>query len=99
MSDETKRAQNECHPESAWLDYARGLTRDEVAKAMQEHLVNGCDRCEATFGLWAKSVELSRREAAYTPPTDVVASVKKAYAVSRRVPFLESLAVAARLVF
>jgi hypothetical protein len=99
MSDQHKPAQNACYSDSAWLDHARGLTRDDVATAMQKHLANGCSQCEAMLALWTKTYNSARKGADHEPPNDVVLSVKRAFAISRRLPFFESLAVAAYRVF
>ena len=98
MAHLNERFDDACYTDGAWLDYARGLQAAEVVERMQAHVQAGCSRCELTSAVWAHALKAARADAGYMPPAALVNAVKKAFHVKQRLPFLDSLAVGARVV-
>jgi hypothetical protein len=89
---------DQCYSDGAWLDYARGLQPEEVAERMRAHVQARCSQCEPKSVLWARAVRAATAESGCTPPPAVVSAVKNSFDIKQRLPFLGSLAIAARLV-
>lgn len=66
------------HPDpESWSDYVRGLLGPEIAAGMEQHVSQGCGRCEQQV----RALDALRRVAVtdrrVTPPTSAVTSVKR----------------------
>jgi len=55
-----------------WSDFARNIVSPEAAGEMQQHLRNGCNRCEQLFKTMKKVAGLAAQEASYEPPSESV---------------------------
>jgi hypothetical protein len=66
-----------------WADLVRDVASAEAARAMQEHLHDGCQACQAIVDGFRAVVEVSAREANCEPPDHVVRSVKALLALAR----------------
>lgn len=82
-----------------WLDLARSLIQGERANRMHTHLAGGCSQCSEVYGIWRSVLILVRKEADYAPPEGVVNSMKAAFSIARRLPFLVRIAQVIPLVF
>ncbi len=82
-----------------WCDFTRGIAPPEQGLLMQRHLDEGCDQCSKASEMWGGFLEITRREAAYSPPASAVHLARAAYAGEHRWGWLRSVARMARLVF
>ena len=64
------------YSDEKWADFARKLTADAEARAMQEHLDEGCKECAKTLAIWQGVAAFSSAERAFTPPDDAVRIAK-----------------------
>ena len=78
-----------------WLHFARGILPASHERAMRAHLDHGCDECQRAHLSWKRFVEAAGRDAADSP--DGVA--KAVFALRRRIPFRDGLALLAEQVF
>jgi len=65
--------------EESWAELARNLVSGNAKMVMQQHLEDGCKRCEATFQMWQSALLITGSESLYTPPMDVVRVVKSQF--------------------
>ena len=59
-----------------WVDYTRGLSRDQERTAMEGHLSSGCTKCRRTAELLGKLAAAALAEAEYQPPPSVLRRAK-----------------------
>jgi hypothetical protein len=85
--------------EAAWVDLARALVPEAQRLRMQSHLESGCVSCNETYKTWRLVFETAGREALYSPPEDVVRSVKGVLPLVRKLGLLPQIAEAARMIF
>lgn len=67
--------------DTAWADYARGVTPDGQTAAMAAHLAEGCDRCERTARALAAMVRCAVAETEQAPPDYVVHNARAIFAL------------------
>ena len=82
-----------------WFDFARGVISPELKAVMQHHLDDACEQCATLTETWRTVIELTRREVAYSPPSDAVRLVKAAYTCEGPSRWLPEIARVARLIF
>jgi hypothetical protein len=85
--------------DSDWLEFALEMVSIEQKEAMQGHLDRGCDSCEKTLDTWRKVLELSQKNALYTPPLTAVLAAKALFQAEKWWKWLPQFAEFARLVF
>ncbi|HEX4075110.1 MAG TPA: hypothetical protein VHX49_06905 [Candidatus Acidoferrales bacterium] len=68
-------------PLEQWIDFARHVVGPRERAEMETHLNDGCKQCSKTLSLWQRVGEVGRREAAYAPPENVVATMKGTFAI------------------
>jgi hypothetical protein len=83
--------------EEDWLDLARGQAGDRDAP-LAAHL-GACAPCAETFGFWQSVVELTGREAGFTPPESALRQARAQFAYARPKGLAARAAEAAALVF
>ncbi len=81
-----------------WLDFVRGLSKQDDQAAMQKHLAD-CGSCAATAEMLGKVVQAAAADAAYQVPDYAVRSAKAIYALQRPAKVHILPRVLARLVF
>jgi hypothetical protein len=99
MSDFSNYDRDSHYDDWEWLDLARDLLQGERASRMHAHLASGCSQCTEVYGIWRSVLVLARKEADSAPPEDVVNSMKAAFSIARRLPFLVRIAQVIPLVF
>lgn len=63
-----------------WVDFARGVAPEPLRKAMEEHLIIGCQACTKELATWKTIYGFATAESLCAPPPDLVESVKLAFA-------------------
>jgi len=64
------------YSDEQWADFARKLTSEAEAKAMQKHLNDGCKECAGTFAIWQGVSAFASAERAFAPPDNAVRIAK-----------------------
>jgi hypothetical protein len=86
-------------PQSNWVDFVRGvLTPTEQAK-LQTHLDKQCSECRSAAEMWRRVAQCLQKNAAYSPPEDVVRLIKAAFVPKESWDPFPKLVRIARLVF
>jgi hypothetical protein len=49
---------------------------------MQQHIEDGCRRCEAVLQMWQSAASIAKQESAYAPPDDVVRIAKSQFVLN-----------------
>jgi hypothetical protein len=49
---------------------------------MQQHVADGCGKCETALQVWSTVLSMARSESVYTPPADVVRVSKSQFAAT-----------------
>ena len=65
-----------------WIDFVNQVTANGKKLEMQQHLGNGCKRCQETIDLWQKVCKTGAAERRYQPPADIVYAAKAAFATA-----------------
>lgn len=68
--------------EEAWADLARDMTAPMMKTMMQQHISDGCGKCETALQVWQVVLSIARSETAFTPPDDVVRVSKSQFAAT-----------------
>jgi hypothetical protein len=68
--------------EDEWADLVRDVTAPEVRATMQQHINDGCGKCETALQVWQAILSIARAENAFTPPDDVVRVSKSQFAAT-----------------
>ena len=63
-----------------WADFVRNLAPATTAQAMQEHIEDGCSKCEAVLKSWQSVFRIAQEEGGYSPPEDTVRIAKAQFA-------------------
>jgi hypothetical protein len=66
--------------EEAWADFVRNLVAPTTRSAMQQHVTDGCGKCETAMQVWESVMSIARKETVFTPPDDVVRVSKSQFA-------------------
>jgi hypothetical protein len=85
--------------EASWVDLARELVPEAQRARMQSHLESGCAPCNKTYNIWRLVFATAGREASYSPPEDVIRSVKGILPMVRKLSLLPRIAETARMIF
>jgi hypothetical protein len=85
--------------DEAWIDFVRQLMSAEKMAQMQHHLDNACESCRHAYAIWNQVWSTALREANYEAPEHVVRSVKAAFRLRQKLPFLSRLTEWASLIF
>jgi hypothetical protein len=62
-----------------WVDFVRGVIREDEKIEMQSHLETGCKHCSKELSMWQRLQQVARREPAYTPSAGAVRIVDAAF--------------------
>lgn len=65
-----------------WIDFVNQVAASGKKLEMQQHLENGCKRCQETIDLWQKVRKTGAAERSYQPPADIVYAAKAAFATA-----------------
>jgi hypothetical protein len=68
--------------EEAWADLVRDVTAPEMKTMMQQHINEGCGKCETALQVWQAILSIARSENAFAPPDDVVRVSKIQFAAT-----------------
>lgn len=68
--------------EEAWADLVRDLTAPAMKAMMQQHINDGCGKCETALHVWQTVLSMARLENVFTPPDDVVRVSKSQFAAA-----------------
>lgn len=71
-----------------WVDFARGVIREDEKSLMQSHLEAGCTRCSRELSVWRRLYQFARSEFEFKPSEKVVRILDAAFPASR--PLRES---------
>jgi len=63
-----------------WADFVRNLAPADTAQAMQKHIEDGCNKCEAVLKNWQSVFRIAQEEGGYSPPQDAVRIAKARFA-------------------
>ena len=66
-----------------WIDFARQTKEPERAKAMQEHLHEGCVECSKNVAVWRRIVKFAQEEPNQQPPESSLHVAKASFAVGK----------------
>jgi hypothetical protein len=65
-----------------WIDFVNGVVEPAHKTAMQKHLGERCQVCEAEVARWGRIRQVTAREKDYQPPKEIVHMAKAAYSAS-----------------
>jgi len=68
--------------EEAWADLVRDLITPAMRTMMQQHINDGCGKCEIALQVWQAVLSFAKSEHAFTPPDDVVRVSKSQFAAT-----------------
>ena len=68
--------------EEAWADLVRDVTAPAMKTMMQQHINDGCGKCETAQQVWQTVLVIARSENDFAPPDDVVRVSKSQFAVA-----------------
>ena len=68
--------------EEAWADLVRDLTAPAMKAMMQQHINDGCEKCQTALQVWQTMLSMARAESAFAPPDDVVRVSKSQFAAT-----------------
>ncbi|MGA8314108.1 MAG: hypothetical protein WB755_29045 [Terriglobales bacterium] len=68
--------------EEAWADLVRDVSAPAMKAMMQQHINDGCDKCQIALQVWQTILSMARSENAFTPPDDVVRVSKSQFAAA-----------------
>ena len=68
--------------EQAWADFVRGISEPLTKTNIESHLARGCSDCRATSDVWNQVKTMVSNEKSYTPPDNVVRTVKQEFAAT-----------------
>lgn len=63
------------------VDFARGVTEEEVTAKMQQHLDEGCVKCFKNLEIWRRVMKFAKKEAQYAPPESAIRLVEASFAM------------------
>jgi hypothetical protein len=63
-----------------WIDFVNQVVGAHEHQLMEQHLKQGCKRCEKTVSLWQKVRQSAAAEKSYQPPANTVRLAKAAFA-------------------
>lgn len=63
------------------VDFARGVTKEEVTAEMQQHLDEECVKCLKNLELWRHVMKFAKKEAQYAPPESSIRVVEASFAM------------------
>ena len=66
-----------------WIDFANELVAMGKRKKMDQHLKEGCPRCNETLSLWQKVRQTAKSAAECEPPANAVRIAKAGFTVAR----------------
>jgi hypothetical protein len=66
--------------EVSWADFVRNQVSADARMTMQQHIADGCKRCQRTLHIWQGVAAIAEKESRLTPPADVVRVVKSQFA-------------------
>jgi hypothetical protein len=85
--------------EEEWADLARRQGGSEQQARLERHLLDGCEPCAKTLGIWAAVADWAGQEGSYQPPDEVVSQAKGHFHRHRPKGLLERAARRVSLVF
>ena len=62
--------------EAQWADFARNVISRTEKMNMQQHIQDGCQKCDDTLKLWRSVLAVAEGESGFAPPVDIVRVVK-----------------------
>jgi hypothetical protein len=68
--------------EEAWADLVRDVTAPAMRTMMQQHINDGCGKCETALQVWQAVLSIARSESDFAPPHDVVRVSKSQFAAT-----------------
>ena len=81
--------------DTQWADFVRNQVSPGTRRAIEQHIEDGCRRCQTALKLWRGVASIAREESACAPPDHVTRVIK-----SHRVPLkLTTVSPGVRLLF
>lgn len=68
--------------EADWADFVRKLAPSKARIAMEQHLADGCKKCQKTVEVWRGVLAVAENESRLSPPADSVRVVKSQFAAA-----------------
>jgi hypothetical protein len=85
------------YPAERWVDFVRGLLKEDERAAMEKHMDEGCESCRREVDVLQVMRNFAREEAGAEPPADVVRLARAIYVPPKQESALRRLL--GRLVF
>jgi hypothetical protein len=82
-----------------WFEFANSAVSRDQKGLMEIHLHHDCEECQNSSAMWAKLVEIIRREPDYHPPWAAVRRAKAVFEAGTSWKWFPQMAEAARLIF
>lgn len=93
------RLKKEHFSDEKWGEFARGHVQADLKKAMRQHLLDGCGKCQQLNELWQHVAKTAAHEISYTPPDHAFRSARGQFGLNRVLPWTAGLVQTVRLVF
>jgi hypothetical protein len=94
-----KRLKQQHFFDEDWSDFARGQVRTDLGKAMRQHTLEGCRKCQQLNELWHGVAVTAAREGTYVLPDHAIRAVKGQFGLNRALPWKTGVLRTARMVF
>jgi hypothetical protein len=82
-----------------WIDFARQVEGTVQKAAMQQHLNDGCSKCQKIVETWRHVMDIAKVQNAFEPPAWAVEAVNSSFALRKVVPMTTGKLELARLLF
>jgi hypothetical protein len=82
-----------------WIDFARQVEGRDQKAAMQQHLNEGCTKCQTIVETWRHVMDIAKLQNAFEPPAWAIEAVNISFALRKVVPFPASKIELAKLLF
>jgi hypothetical protein len=66
-----------------WIDFARGIGREEKTAEIREHLDRGCVSCSKTLDTWRQIVNFANQQKNCEPPAYALQAVKTSFVLHK----------------
>lgn len=99
QSKSLNRLKKKHFSDEEWGEFARGQVQADLKKAMRQHLMDGCGKCQQLNELWKHVVQAAAHELSYTPPDHAFRSARGQFGLNHALPWKARLIQTVRLVF